>query len=98
MLPREDGALMENQGRLRRANERLHERVAGIVRDDQRIPFLCECADESCVEPVLLTLDDYARVRDADMRFLIVPGHPTIEGENVVAEGDGYLIVEKPAA
>lgn len=89
---------MENQERVRRANERLQERVSRLAQADQRIPFLCECADESCTEPVHVTLRDYAAVRGADSRFLIVTGHLTIEGEDVVEEGDGYTVVEKPAA
>jgi hypothetical protein len=97
MVPR-DERLVENQERFRRANERLHERVVALARDEQRIPFLCECADEDCVDAVHATLGEYAAVRDDDLRFLIVPGHQMIDGEHVVEERHRYNIVEKPAA
>jgi hypothetical protein len=90
--------LAENQERFRRANQRLREHVSTIARDDQRIPFLCECADEDCRDAVSVTLREYGHVRDDEHRFLIVPGHVTIEGEDVVAQGDGYAVVEKSAA
>ena len=87
--------LAENQERFRRANNRLNERVRTMVRERQRIPFLCECADESCTEPVSLTPEEYAAVRTSDTRFLIVPGHQTIKGENIVEPHDHYAVVEK---
>jgi hypothetical protein len=97
MVPR-DERLVANQERFRRANERLHERVVGLARGEQRIPFLCECADEDCVDAVNATLGEYAAVRDDDLRFLIVPGHQMIDGEHVVEKRDRFNIVEKPAA
>jgi hypothetical protein len=97
MVPR-DERLVENQERFRRANERLHERVVTLARDEQWIPFLCECADEECVSAVHATLGEYAAVRDDDLRFLIVPGHQMIDGEHVVEKRERYNIVEKPAA
>jgi glutathionylspermidine synthase len=90
--------LAKNQDRFRRANERLHERISDLARIDQRVPFLCECADETCTAPVNVTLDEYADVRGARARFLIVPGHPTIEGEEVVAENERYAVAEKSSA
>jgi hypothetical protein len=97
MVPR-DERLVKNQERFRRANERLRERVVALARGEQRIPFLCECADEDCVDAVNATLGEYAAVRGDDLRFLIVPGHQMIDGEHVVEERDRYHIVEKPAA
>jgi hypothetical protein len=97
MVPR-DERLVKNQERFRRANERLRERVVVLARGEQRIPFLCECADEDCLDAVNATLGEYAAVRGDDLRFLIVPGHQMIDGEHVVEERDRYHIVEKPAA
>lgn len=97
MIPR-DERLVENQERFRRANERLREQVVALARGEQRIPFLCECADEDCVDAVHATLGEYAGVRNEDLYFLIVPGHQTIDGEHVVEERERYNVVEKPAA
>jgi hypothetical protein len=87
-----------NQERFRRANERLHERIRAVLRDERPVPFLCECADDTCMDPVHLTLDEYRRIRGRDANYLIIPGHPMIEGEDVVCENERYAVVEKRAA
>jgi hypothetical protein len=69
-----------------------------MVTDDLPIPFICECADDSCLEPVRVTLPEYQVVRDDDARFVILSGHATVTGENVVEEHEGYAVVEKPTA
>jgi hypothetical protein len=90
--------LVENQKRFRRANNRLHDQVAPLVRDQQRVPFLCECADDDCVASVELTLEEYSQVRGEASHFFIVPGHRTIEGEDVVTDNGRFAVVEKSAA
>jgi hypothetical protein len=92
-----DERLAENQRLFRFANERLEGAVADRVGDSQRVPFLCECADDSCRASVDMTLAEYSAVRAHDGRFLIVPRHPGIEGEKVVAETDRFHVVEKPS-
>jgi hypothetical protein len=42
-------SLVENQQRFRRANERLYGAVSPMVDGDRPVPFLCECADASCM-------------------------------------------------
>ena len=88
-------SLVENQQRFRRANERLYGAVSQMVDGDRPVPFLCECADASCMAPVHLSLTQYRGVRSDDSRFVIVPGHATIDGEGVVIENERYTIVEK---
>ena len=90
--------MVQNQELFRHSNERLHERIAAIAQDGQRIPFLCECADGGCTGRVNITLEEYGDVRDDRAHYLIVPGHLTIEGEDVVSKNDRYAVVEKPAA
>jgi hypothetical protein len=87
--------LVENQERFRSANQRLRERISDLARADQLVPFLCECADETCTAPVNVTLEIYGDVRDDQARFLILPGHATVEGEDVVTENERYAVVEK---
>jgi hypothetical protein len=89
-------SLVENQQRFRRANQRLFGAVSPMVDGDRRVPFLCECADASCTAPVHLTLTQYRGVRSEDSRFVIVPGHATIDGEGVVTENERFSVVEKP--
>ena len=94
MASRQD-RLVENQHRFRRANQRLQERVRDRAGVEQRVPFLCECADEECTAPVNLTLDEYKDVRDHRTLFLIVPGHATVAGEDVITENERYAVAEK---
>jgi hypothetical protein len=89
--------LVENQQRFRVANERLNACVRTIVEGDQLVPFLCECADGSCVARVLLTLTEYRDVRSDDSRFAILPGHAMVPGEGIVAQNELYAVVEKPS-
>ena len=89
-------SLVENQQRFRRANERLCGAVSPMVDGDRPMPFLCECAEASCMAPVHLSLTQYRGMRSDDSRFVIVPGHATIDGEGVVIENERYAIVEKP--
>jgi len=42
--------------------------------DFDRIPFFCECSDESCYQPLWLTLDEYDRLIEGDT-FGLAPGH-----------------------
>lgn len=88
--------MVENEELFRRANERLREHVAEIAAPEQRIPFLCECTDDTCMARVELNRDEYARVRADRHHFLIVPGHPMMESERVVVQEDHVWIVEKP--
>jgi hypothetical protein len=97
MVPGEERRA-QNQRRFRRANQRLQASVDGMVTDDVPIPFLCECADADCVEPVRVTLGEYRNVRSDDARFLIVTGHPTVSGEAVVEDRGSYAVVVKSSA
>lgn len=91
---RED-RLAENQKLFREANERLEGAVADDVSGDNRVPFICECADDRCLGRVELTLEEYGAVRLHDDRFVIVPGHPRLEDEEVVEEHPGYQVTRK---
>jgi|SRR5918997_5662642 hypothetical protein len=89
-----EARLAENQALFRMANERLDERVEEYGAVDS-IPFLCECADVSCLGRINLTLSAYREARAKPNRFVIIPGHAMIEDERVVAVKTGFQIVEK---
>lgn len=86
---------VRNQELFRLANERLDERVRNLDVERAFIPFICECADEGCLGRVHLTADDYEDIRAKPNRYVIVPGHATIEGENVVEDNEHFHVVEK---
>jgi hypothetical protein len=90
--------LARNEDRFREANERLEQAVAaGGTANGGRVEFLCECADLDCTESVAMTLTDYRRLRSDATWFAVRPGHEVEDVEQVVARGDGYLIVAKRA-
>ncbi len=64
---------------------------------DFRVPFICECADPECRELVLLTVEEYRRVRQDPRWFVNALGHQVAAqgAADVIARYDGYLVVEK---
>jgi hypothetical protein len=90
--------LAVNQSAFRNANERMELAAASHrFEPGQGVPFLCECADVNCYEIVMLSLEDYRRVRADPSRFLLVAGHEEAEAEHerIVEAENGYAIVEK---
>jgi hypothetical protein len=90
--------LAANQSRFRRANERLERAAHGHhFRPSDRVPFLCECADPGCFEAVMLSIEEYERVREHPSRFVLVAGHedPDSAYERIIEAENGYAIVEK---
>ena len=90
--------LAANQSRFRRSNERL-QRAAYAHRFEaaDRVPFLCECADPGCFEAVMLSMEEYERVRKHPSRFVLVAGHEDAEAahERIIEAEEGYAVVEK---
>ena len=87
--------LVENETAFRAANDRLSDALDGTSRGP--VPFLCECADDTCLERVELDMDAYREVRSNSQRFFKLPGHQEAPGERVVERRPGYEIVEKEA-
>jgi hypothetical protein len=101
-MPSDDEAralkLAMNQSRFRSANERLRRAAASHrFRQTDRVPFVCECADEKCREIVMLTIDDYENIRSHPAWFLLVAGHEDEEArhERIIDAERGYAVVEK---
>jgi hypothetical protein len=89
-----DERLVENQRMFRRANERFEELVDDRS-DGYKLPFLCECADPSCLGRIELTASDYYAIHLDRSRYIILDDHFTIPGERVVEQVDGFQIVSK---
>jgi hypothetical protein len=85
--------LAQNEAMFRTINEKVLELEDRFGSRDGG--FICECADPSCAETVLLTLDEYARIHEDKQRFFVVPGHEVGQIENVLERHDHYLVVEK---
>ena len=97
MEPERATRLGHNQSVVRSLNRRLDH---GLVTPKPPFPsdgpgFLCECSDLDCTEIVYVDLRTYEDVRRHQHRFFVRTGHDIPEIERIVAEGRGYLVVEK---
>jgi hypothetical protein len=59
--------------------------------------FFCECAHETCFEPVRLTREEYEAVRKDAHWFFVAPSdeHFIPAAERIVKKTDGFWVVEK---
>ena len=90
-----------NEALFREVNERIAEigEQAQAWSPDGIVEFMCECGEEGgCGERVRVPLDVYERVRQQDDRFVVRPGHETLEIEHAVEWTDDYVVVDKIAA
>lgn len=97
-MPSLEARLARNEVVFRAINERIRELSTRF--DDgqgaEPIAFICECADETCVERVDLTFQQYDEIRAIPVRFVVVPGHEaTPLVERVIYRSDGFVVVRK---
>ena len=97
MKPR-DERQEQNQRMFRAANERMQQAIDGQIPYGTVIPFLCECADNECRGRINMDTSDYDGIHVDRHLYIVLRDHPTIEGEEVVNEQDGYDVVRKAAA
>jgi hypothetical protein len=85
-----------NDALFREANEGIQE-AASTYDVLDRIPFICECADENCRELIVLSMDEYEEIRGNSRHFLNAPGHVRAGqgAAEVVHDRGRYTIVEK---
>jgi hypothetical protein len=94
-----------NEALLREVNERVAEvnraaEESTFAPDKTLFEFLCECGasggdNGTCLEQVLMTVNEYEQVRSQDDRFVLSPGHESDWLEWVVARTERYVIVDK---
>lgn len=84
----------ENEAAFRDANEHIRAAERELDPPLDRVPYLCECDDIRCREPIRLTAAEYERVRADGATFVIAHGHSS-DGE-VIEERDSYFVVRKP--
>jgi hypothetical protein len=89
----EEAERAANEATFREANEQIREVQRELDPPVERVPFLCECDEPSCHEPIRLTPAEYELVRSDGTFFVVVSGHST-NGE-IVSEADGHAIVRK---
>jgi hypothetical protein len=85
--------LAKNEAIFRAGNQSIDKAAGGRL---EKIPYLCECGEKSCLARVMLTPAEYEVVRSHPARFFVVPGHEDLTaGEVVVAQHDRFTVVEK---
>jgi len=81
----------QNQALLREVNERIEQ----VAADAANPEFLCECADEACIETITLSIAEYESIRSSPVRFPVRLGHGDPQIERVVEEHEDYVVAEK---
>ena len=83
-----------NESLFREVNERIKQ-VNVAITSGEATDFLCECGDESCTQPISLSLREYEAVRAEPTHFAVVPGHVMTDIEHVIAGNERYEVVAK---
>jgi hypothetical protein len=85
-----------NEVLFRQVNERVKDvSDAFAALDPSPIDFMCECGRRDCTAAITLTTSEYEQVRTDPTHFFVLRDHVIPEVEQVVREGDGYVVVEK---
>jgi hypothetical protein len=83
----------ETEATFREANEQIRAAERALDPPLERVPYLCECDDRDCREPIPLMAADYERIREDGATFAIARGHSS-DGD-IIEEHENYLIVRK---
>ena len=87
----------KNQSLFREINERvrdLNERFSMVTETGE---WICECPDDTCVERIEMSADEYEAIRADGAQFFVAPSerHVWPDVEKVTDRHDRYWIVEK---
>lgn len=96
MISGDETKRAENEAAFRDANEHIRAAELRLEPPLERVPYICECDDVRCREPIRLTAPEYEHLRGDGATFAIAPGHSS---DGVVVEHhDQYLVVRKQDA
>jgi hypothetical protein len=84
-----------NQSLFRAINERIEEVNESFRLALEEAEYVCECADNDCMDRIALTPEEYHEVRRVPTHFFIRREHVRPYFERVVQSRDGYVVVEK---
>ena len=80
---------------MREVNERVEEVNEGFAVAAAPSDFVCECADETCIERMEMTVREYEALRTDGLTFAVLPDHVLAGAECVVERHERYWVVEK---
>jgi hypothetical protein len=90
---------VRNELLFRAANEKLRSLNVAFERfADEHALFVCECSRTECIEHIELAVSRFDGICASPDRYLVVPGHETLEVERVVSREPAYFVVERSAA
>ena len=86
-----------NQSLFREVNERVKDVNDGFRIFTALSDWVCECANDRCVERIVMSSEEYEHIRANGARFFVAPSaeHVWPDVERVVERQDRYWIVEK---
>lgn len=76
----------------------VNERVRAADLEAPELVILCECGRPRCADRFAVATSTYEDVRRLPTHFAVRAGHEAPEAERLVAEHDGFRIVEKYGA
>jgi hypothetical protein len=86
--------LAQNELIFRRLNDVIDVGANGAPSREPQ-PFLCECSDLACEQPIWLTRVQYHSIRALPGHFVLARGHDLLAIEDVLMETDEFVVVEK---
>jgi len=87
--------VLRRQALFREVNEHIEQLSDGWDFFDGPLAVLCECGDADCADRVDLPRAEYEAVRAVSSRFVLRPGHESVERDLIVERREGYVVVEK---
>lgn len=105
---RSDRRMVENEAYFRSLNQQIQQgidKVNTFAQQDGQEPidfdadtplfFLCECADENCVERIRISLHSYNKIHQDPKSFCIAHDHQVDRIEAILKKELSYTIVRK---
>jgi hypothetical protein len=86
-----------NQSLFREVNERVKDVNDNVHAFTSVSDWVCECANDSCVERIEMGTHEYEHVRADGARFFVAPSkeHVWPDAERVIERHANYWVVEK---
>ena len=85
----------ENEALFRHVNEQIESLNESFGAFSGRMTIVCECGDNTCIEQIDVSPDEYERLRADPTLFAIKPGHEAPDVETVVEKTDRFWTVQK---
>ena len=89
-----EARITKNEAIARDINEGIEEAMASVSPEGY-VRMLCECGQRECERKVAISVAEYERERSDPRRFVVVKEHVIPDVEDVVADAERYVVVQK---